>query len=77
MSLSELLIVILVALVVFGPEKLPELAHNLGKLAAKGKQLKQQFNDQVQQHQLQFQLEENEKKAAEADKAYGEGSPRA
>lgn len=72
MSLSELLIILVVALLVFGPSKLPELAHNLGKLFAKGRYLKEKFESQLHKQQLQFDLEQNIQKADEADKKYME-----
>lgn len=72
MSISETLMILIVALVVFGPDKLPELARHLGKLFAKGKRLKEQFDQQIHNQKLQFDLEENIKKAAEADKKYNE-----
>lgn len=75
MSISETLIILMVALVVFGPEKLPELAKHLGKLIAKGRQIKAQLEQQLHQQQLHFDLDENIKKAAEADKKYNDNKP--
>lgn len=67
---SELLLIFLVALMVFGPSKLPMLAHHLGKLMKRFEQYKQKLSvfweEQVNEHQLQ----ENIKKAQKADKAY-------
>lgn len=74
MSLSELLVIFIVALVVFGPDKLPELARNLGKVVAKGRRLKQQIDEKFHQQDLQLQLEENLKKAEKADQLYKEPS---
>jgi TatA/E family protein of Tat protein translocase len=68
--MAETLVILLVTLVVFGPEKLPELAKQLGKIAAKAKYLKDQLGQLWHQQQLQFELEDNTKKAEAADKKY-------
>lgn len=70
MSIAETLVILLVALIVFGPEKLPELAKHLGKLAAKSRHFKDQLAQLWHQQQLQFELDENIKKAQAADKKY-------
>ena len=70
MSLAETLMILIVAFVVFGPDKLPELAKHLGKLFAKGRHLKAQMAQQLHKQQLQFNLEENLEKAAKADEKY-------
>ncbi len=67
MSLAELLVIFIVAMVVFGPEKLPELATRLGRLAAKGQHIKHKIHEMIEKEKLQFQLEENEKKAQAAE----------
>ena len=70
MSLGELLLTALVALLVFGPEHLPMLARHLGKVMRQVnhyKQLAQQFWDS---HNNQLQLDENIKKAQAADEKY-------
>lgn len=72
MSIAETLVILVVTLVVFGPEKLPELAKHFGKFAAKSKHLKSQLAEMWQQQQLQFELDENIKKAEAADKKYQE-----
>ncbi len=68
MSTAELLVILVVALVVFGPDKLPMLASKIGKLVAASLRLKNKISHEFTQHQLQFQLDENSKKAAIADK---------
>ena len=69
---GELLIILLVALIVFGPNKLPELAANLGKVLAKARTIKSQIDNHIEQQQLQLTLEENLKKAAQVEKDYEE-----
>ena len=69
MSLAELLIILLVAMVVFGPEKLPSVARHLGKWAAKGQQLKNKVLAQIDKEKLHLQLEDNIKKAETAERS--------
>lgn len=70
MSTAELLLTALVALLVFGPTKLPMLAQHLGnvmRLLHRYQRLASQFwQTQLNEHQLQ----ENLKKAEQADKHY-------
>lgn len=70
MSSGELLLIFLVALVVFGPSKLPMLSYHLGKCMKKIEHYKQQFSvfwqSQINEHQLQ----ENMKKAKKGDAHY-------
>lgn len=71
MSSSELLLILLVALIVFGPKKLPMLATHLGLMLSKVTHLKQQVHQWWQQ---QLTLQENERKAQAADEHYKKAS---
>lgn len=68
----ELLLIFIVALVVFGPTKLPMLATHLGLLVRKLQRLKTQANTFWQQQINEYQLQENKRKAEEADQQYKE-----
>ncbi len=70
MSASQLLVIACIALVVFGPKKLPMLATHLGLCLKLLNKFKQQAQILWQQMLLEQQLEENKKKALEADKTY-------
>ncbi len=70
MSSGELLVILIVALIVFGPKKLPMLATHLGILIRKFNQLKAQAAVLWQQQLHVLQLQENERKAKEADEQY-------
>ncbi|MGL6028870.1 MAG: twin-arginine translocase TatA/TatE family subunit [Legionella sp.] len=70
MSAGELLLILLVTLLVFGPKKLPMLATHLGLLLKKINGLKQQASVWWHQQQQQLTLQENERKAQEADALY-------
>lgn len=74
MSSGELLLILLVTLLVFGPKKLPMLATHLGLLFKKINHLKQQASVWWQQQQQQLTLQENERKAQEADARYKQES---
>lgn len=66
----ELLVVFLVALIVFGPKKLPMLATHIGLLLRQIQQWKTQAALFWQQQLNEYQLQENQRKAEEADKYY-------
>lgn len=70
MSLAELLVTLFVALIVFGPQKLPEVASRLGRVFFKLNRLKQQFSTAWQKQLDQEQLRENTRKAEKADLFY-------
>ncbi|QBR83150.1 preprotein translocase subunit TatB [Legionella israelensis] len=70
MSMAELLLILFVAVIVFGPSKLPMLARHLGLIFKKMDKLKQQANEIWQQHLKEVQLSDNTQKAQEADLQY-------
>ena len=59
MGISELLLIALVVLIVFGPDKLPQLAKNIGKLTAKSEKLINQVKDTLNQQVNLATLEDN------------------
>jgi sec-independent protein translocase protein TatB len=71
MSINQLLVVFLVALIVFGPEKLPMLATHLGKLCRKVTAFKNMLATEFEKaEQRQQALDKNLKKALDADQQY-------
>ncbi|KGP64027.1 preprotein translocase subunit TatB [Legionella norrlandica] len=70
MSLGELLLIFMVAIVVFGPSKLPMLATHLGILMRKINQLKEYGSSFWRQQLYALQLYENKRKAEEIDQKY-------
>lgn len=70
MSLGETLVILVVALVAFGPKKLPMLARHIALMLTKFNQLQAQITQFWHHQQAQLQLEENEKKAQHADNNY-------
>ncbi|HHT0594402.1 TPA: Sec-independent protein translocase subunit TatA/TatB [Legionella anisa] len=70
MSGGELLVIFIITLIVFGPKKLPMLATHLGLLVRKLNQLKVQAAMLWQQQLNALQLQENQRKAKEADEQY-------
>ncbi|KTD11668.1 TatB protein (twin arginine translocation) [Legionella gratiana] len=67
---GEILVIFIVALIVFGPKKLPMLATHLGLLIRKINQLKTQAAALWQQQLNEIQLKENQRKAEEAEMQY-------
>ena len=70
MSSGELLVILIVALIVFGPKKLSMLATHLGIVMRKLQQMKAQATTLWQQQLNELQLQENQRKAKEADEQY-------
>lgn len=69
---GELLVILVVALIVFGPGKLPMLAEHLGKLFRQINLLKQKVNSFWQAQLNEQQLLENKRKAEKADASYND-----
>lgn len=67
---SELLLIFIVTVIVFGPKKLPMLAQHLGLFIGKFNQFKNNITLLWQQQLKELQLQENKRKAEEADKCY-------
>lgn len=70
MSSGELLLTLIVALIVFGPSKLPMLATHLGLLMRKINQFKEHVSSFWQQQLNEIQLQENQRKAEKVDEEY-------
>ncbi len=72
-----MIVVFLVVLVVFGPQKLPELARSLGKLMAEFRKasgdFKSAFEDEIRDLERQARIAELKKQASEAVAAAKDG----
>jgi len=68
MSSGELVLIFIVALIVFGPKKLPMLAAHLGLLVHKFNQFRTHAALLWQRQLNEFQLQENKRKAEEVEK---------
>jgi len=70
LSIPHMIVVFLVVLVVFGPQKLPELARTFGKLMAEFRkasgEFKSAFEEEMRDLERQARLAELKKQAAEA-----------
>lgn len=67
---GELLLILLVSLIVFGPQKLPMLATHLGQLIKHLQHWRNQLNQVWEEQSRTLELKENQAKAQEADKLY-------
>lgn len=72
---GEILVILIVALIVFGPKKLPMLATHLGLLLRKINHFKAQAVALWQQQLKEIQFQENQRKAQEADEQYKKEEP--
>lgn len=70
MSFGELAIVLIVALIVLGPQRLPVVARAIGRLFAKAQHFTNQFQEEVDQYLKEEQLRDNINRAEEVDKLY-------
>lgn len=75
MGIGELLVILVVALIVLGPQQLPGIAYKLGRCIHAFKRFTESTKRELQE-QLQFeQLIENERKAQQVDAHYQKQSP--
>ena len=64
LGMPEMIFILLLALVIVGPKKLPEIARQLGKFLAEFKRTSNEFKHQLEAEMLNIELQERAKKAA-------------
>ena len=62
LSVPHLIVIFVVALVIFGPEKLPELARNLGKVMAEFKRITGEMRYTFEDHMRELERESEQRK---------------
>ena len=65
-GMPELIVILVVALVVLGPKRLPEVARSIGKAVA---EFRRQSTEVMEEFQSQMRVEEDAQRRAEAKKA--------
>ncbi len=76
--MPDILFILVLALVIFGPKKLPEVARRVAKFMAQFRMMRDDLRRQVQSELLKIELEEKEvkpKATLEAAKAAPEAVP--
>jgi len=63
LGMPEMIFIFLLALVIFGPKKMPELGRQLGKALAEFKKASNDFKSQLEVEMMNIELEERAKKA--------------
>src|SRR5664279_1964281 len=66
LGMPEMIFIFLLALVIFGPKKLPELGRQLGKALGEFKKASNEFKNQLETEMMNIELEERSKKPIEA-----------
>ncbi|MFI5118018.1 MAG: Sec-independent protein translocase protein TatB [Terriglobales bacterium] len=69
LGMPEMIFIFLLALVVVGPKRLPELARQLGKYMAEFKRASNEFKNQIETEMMNIELDERARKQTEASKA--------
>ena len=67
LGMPEMIFIFLLALVLFGPKKMPELGRQLGKALAEFKKASNEFKNQLETEMLNIELEEKAKQAPPPD----------
>src|SRR5664279_1644985 len=62
LGMPEMIFIFLLALVIFGPKKLPELGRQLGKALGEFKKASNDFKNQLEVEMMNIELEESAKK---------------
>jgi Tat protein translocase TatB subunit len=63
LGLSEILFIFVLALLLFGPKKLPEIGRQVGKFLAEFKRAKNEFQSQLQDEMRQLEIDAAAKQA--------------
>jgi sec-independent protein translocase protein TatB len=67
LGMPEMIFIFLLALVIFGPKKLPELGRQLGKALGEFKKASNEFKNQLEVEMMNIELEERAKKQIEPE----------
>lgn len=62
MSFSESIFLFFLALIIFGPKKLPEIARQVGKMMNEFRRASNEFKAQIEQEIAHLEVEENQRK---------------
>ena len=62
LGMPEMIFIFLLALVLFGPKKLPELGRQLGKALAEFKKASNEFKSQLEMEMMNIELEERSRR---------------
>lgn len=62
-GMPELIVILVIALIVIGPQKLPELAKSLGKGLAEFKKASDDFQRNIQEEARKVEVQESDKNA--------------
>jgi TatA/E family protein of Tat protein translocase len=65
LGLPEMVFIFLLALLIFGPRKLPEIGRQLGRSLAEFKRASNEFKNQIEDEVRQLETEESVKKSAD------------
>lgn len=65
LGLSEMIFIFLLALIIFGPRKLPEIGRQIGKAMGEFKKASNEFKSQIEGEIRNLELEETVKRASE------------
>jgi sec-independent protein translocase protein TatB len=75
MSFGDTAFIFVLALLIFGPKKLPEIARQVGKALNEFKRASNEFKAQIQSEIDQLEVQERQKKAEQELKALPPGDP--
>jgi sec-independent protein translocase protein TatB len=75
LSIPHMIIIFIVALVFFGPEKLPELARNVGKVMAEFKRATGDFRSTFEDHLRDLEREADQRRISQAAAAANAAAP--
>ena len=62
--MPDILFILLLALVIFGPKRLPEIARQVGKLLAQARMMRDDLKRQLESELIKIELEEKHQAAA-------------
>jgi TatA/E family protein of Tat protein translocase len=74
LGITEMIFIFLIALLIFGPRKLPEIGRQLGKGLAEFKRASNEFRNQIEEEVRQLEYEEERQKTIAAPAPPPEGT---